>query len=195
MQNNDKPYVLFADDDADSLTLITMFAAERGWRYDTATTATEILEQVNLHCKQQGDCYDVLVCDVNYFNSDHGSMPRLTGITAATEIRRQFPNLPILFVSAYDTYILKDQIKVLNAELITKPFDPDFLFKRMEFAIYWNKKSYTDQDRRSNKINVSGLYRRSTDRRLHVPDVLDKALKDVKESITQSAPPICAKRS
>ena len=198
MQNKDKPYVLFADDDDELLRILTTFAEQKKWKFDTVKTARGIIEQVNKHCTQEQSCYDVLVCDVNYFNHDtqhEPSVPRLTGITAVTEIRKQFPNLPILFVTAYDSYILKEQIQNLNAELIPKPFDLDFLFHRIELAVRWGRMSFDGVERRQKKINISGNYRRSTDVRLKVPDIIDQALKEVRQSLSDHLPPNCAKQS
>ena len=177
------PYILFADDDDDTLRLLEFMAQRKGWRYATARTAREILDRVNALCDEH-ECFDVIVADINYFDSDPDSGPRLTGITAALEIRKTHPNIPIVFISAYANGIIREQVREVNGEIMPKPFDIDILFRRLEFLVSWvrvtRNKECDGPDRRRNSVNFSDNQRRKTDAHLSIPAILQNMMNEIR---------------
>ena len=102
--------ILVADDDAD----IRMSLSERlrwlGHEVVTAADGRAALAAVEAHA------LDLIFLDV--------SMPRLNGIEALKLIRRRWPNLPVVVVTAYGTIRLAvEAMKEGAVDFITKPFE------------------------------------------------------------------------
>lgn len=119
----DRPFVLFADDDPSILEMLKVAAEIRGWCVDTATTAREILQKVNEHCGEMGTCYDAVVADVHYFDTKDTGQYRMTGISAAQQIRQKYKDLPIIFMSAYGSVLMKDEALTVGDAFFDKPFE------------------------------------------------------------------------
>jgi DNA-binding response OmpR family regulator len=175
------PYVLIADDDPDTLTMLKYFAEKRGWCVDTASTAREILEKVNEHCGRLGTCYDAVVADVNYFDANPGNGPRYTGISAASEIKKEYPDLPIVFMSAFRSQMTKDEALKYGDDFFDKPFDEkttrsvDMLLNRVETLI-----SFTTQ-----ALGGPGK-RRAAPQPLKIPTIIEEAMAEVRASKANS---------
>jgi len=102
--------ILVADDDPD----ISMSLSERlrwlGHEVVTAADGQAALAAVEAHA------LDLAFLDV--------SMPRLNGIEALKLIRKRWPNLPIVVVTAYGTIRLAvEAMKECAVDFITKPFE------------------------------------------------------------------------
>jgi signal transduction histidine kinase len=102
--------ILVADDDAD----IRMSLSERlrwlGHEVVTASDGQKALAAV------EGHALDLAFLDV--------SMPRLNGIEALKLIRKRWPNLPVVVVTAYGTIRLAvEAMKEGAVDFITKPFE------------------------------------------------------------------------
>jgi signal transduction histidine kinase len=102
--------ILVADDDAD----IRMSLSERlrwlGHEVVTASDGHKALAAVEAHA------LDLAFLDV--------SMPRLNGIEALKLIRKRWPNLPVVVVTAYGTIRLAvEAMKEGAVDFITKPFE------------------------------------------------------------------------
>jgi CheY-like chemotaxis protein len=65
--------------------------------------------------KEQGGNFDLLVTDVR--------MPRMDGVTLAECVHENFPNIPVLFVSAY----AMDAPTLRASNFLAKPFTPQAL--------------------------------------------------------------------
>lgn len=177
------PHVLFADDDPATLDIYAAYIKHFDWTADYSKTARELIEKVNENCGIGGRCYDALVCDVNFFDEAPDRGPRITGVTAAKVVRETHPDLPIVFVTAFSSYLVRDQVSNLG-ELYSKPVDFEQLFARIAYLIRWNRivlPPEVTNDRRSAPINHSGNYRRKTDSALQVPPVLERMISEVRE--------------
>jgi CheY-like chemotaxis protein len=189
-QRRRPPFVLFADDDPDTLIVMCAAARRRGWICDTAATAREILEKFNEHCGSAGTCYDAFVMDINFRNDPHKVThmePRLTGITAAKEIRRQFANIPIVFYTGSGNTLVQKQAERaggLASEFIVKPADIFKVLDRVEILMSWVARSdYMGAERRrSGGVNLTLHSRRATDHRAEVPPVIEQALEHVRRA-------------
>lgn len=183
--------VLFADKSPEVLALFKHTADYLGWKGDYVSSVTEIIDHINRHCltcpkapgcetPDSADCYDAVVTGVNFFTDDG---PRLTGFTAARQIRKVRPNIPIVFVTSYVTSILKEEARRLNAELIPKPVDIIDLFARVSQLVYWNRltdsSKYEGDDRRKTSVYFGQERRRGTDKRIEIPRILSHNLEQV----------------
>lgn len=170
--NPRRPYaVIFADDDADMLHLFQVLGKTRGWEVDTANTAETLLEKVEVRCHSPlARCYDIVVTDVSFFNSE---VPGISGIAAARQLERKFPNLPILFLTGYNGLLTRENVRSIpNADVLEKPIEANALANRVEYLIKFTKSGYDGPERRRTSINRSEFCRRATDSPLGVPKVL-----------------------
>lgn len=176
--------VLFADDDPDTIKLLEFMAGSLGWEYKSVTSASQMIDAVN----ESERSFDSIIADVNYFNEKIG--PRITGITAAREIRKIMPDIPIVFISGYVNSIIREEIRRVNAEVIEKPFDYTKLFIKITQLIYWNRlamrQSYSGPERRFNSINHSGHMRRSTDKKIAISERVRDAIVNAREKYTNA---------
>ena len=59
-------------------------------------------------------------------------MPGASGADLAGQIRRAWPDMPILFLSGYvDQELIKRHIDLVDGQVLVKPFDPDVLVRRV----------------------------------------------------------------
>lgn len=173
-------HILFADDSVDTLDLLKLMARGLGWTGDYVTSASGIIDAVNRNCQEGGPCYDAIVADINYFNAGPG--PRMTGITAAREIRKVHPNVPIVFISAYSNSLIREEVRRVGAQLVDKPFEFDQLFARVRELVRWHRAALNDtyegENKRRSSVNKSKQYRRASDRRVEAPDIIKTTLEE-----------------
>jgi DNA-binding response OmpR family regulator len=182
------PYVLFADDDDNTLEILKVYCGIKGWKGDFVKTPREIIFKVNENCCDFETCYDAIVADINYFNQEQ-DLPRITGLTAISEIREVYKNIPVIFISAYISPIIDEDIQKLNAISFDKPIDPGELFSKLEQLIRWNRavmRNFFNSERRKNSVNFSGFARRRGDREITVPKVLSDVLQEIKTEKEES---------
>lgn len=182
--------ILFADKDPEVLRAFKQTTDYLGWKGTYVTSVTGIIEAMNnqcpdpnecgIDCPARGHCYDALVSGMNFFSGDG---PRLTGITAARQIRKVRPNLPIVFVTSYVSTILKEEVRRVNAELIPKSVDIIDIFARVSQLVYWHRLTepvpYHGHDRRKSSVYFGQERRRGTDRKVEIPEILSHTLEQV----------------
>jgi CheY-like chemotaxis protein len=187
-----RPFILIADDDADTVEILRVMAEEKGWCVDSAITAREIIDKVNYHCRELGRCYDCIVSDVHFFDNQPG--PKFTGITAIGAIRRHWANVPVIFYSAYLNTMMRDEIgKLGNTQAIEKsgaPFsqsvgtggDVMTVIARVEATLDWAKKFVAGDRRKDRDPQYRGPFRREDDCKgeIRVEPALEEALREAK---------------
>lgn len=102
--------VLVVDDNPDIRMLVAIQLGRAGWRVDQAASGEEALELVA--APQE---YDLLVLDQ--------SMPGLSGLQVAEQLRRDGAQVPILLFSAY----LDEAVEKAAAELGVPTLDKEHL--------------------------------------------------------------------
>lgn len=169
--------VLFADDSHETIAIFKHITNKLGWKGLYVHSSEEMIVEVN-EVLAQDHTLDAVVASISYF-----AKTQMTGITAAREIRKAMPNVPILFLSQYVTSIIREEVRRVGAELIQKPFDPETLFIRLSQLIYWNRlataQSYEGDDRRRNSVNRSAHFRRATDYILSTPERIRQTLDEL----------------
>lgn len=169
-------HVLFADDDTDTLSLLKFTSESIGWTGEYVTTAQSIIDCINDNCANGGRCFDAIISDINYFNDSPG--PHLTGISAAREVRKKLDGVPIMFASAYVNSIIREEVRRLQADIMTKPVDLDELF-------YCTARMIANY--REIKTEVSDGYSQSSSP-LQAPPVLTKIINEVRaENLSKGA--------
>lgn len=153
--------VLFADDNRDTLEMLSVAARLRGWEPYTAQSTEEIIAKVTSECANNGRCFDALVLDIKF---DDGGQP--SGIQAVRALRRSFPNIPVIFITGWTSKFVKEEALKVGQEVIVKPFDPAYVLDRAEIWTAWagTREPYEGPERRCVSINRSGYYRRATDK-------------------------------
>ncbi len=172
INHNPKPCVIFADDDADTLAMYQKYGELIGWHVETATTPRELLSMVNALFDSKQRTYDAIVTDINFMNGDDRDTPRLSGYSGAAQIRKAFPDVPIIVVTAYSSFTVKDELKPITAEIITKPAEIDYVFNKIQTAIDFHRISathYDGQERRFEIVNQTEFTRRRTDFKIQLP--------------------------
>lgn len=186
------PHLLFADDDPSTLDVYRAYIKTLNWSGDYAKTARELIEQVNANCVEGGRCYDALICDVNFFDESEGG-PRISGVTAARVIRETHPDLPVIFVTAYSSYFVRDAVQAIGrSEIFQKPVDFEKLFERIAYLIRWSRiisPPAVATERRQGGPNLSGFNRRRTDGALRIPEVLETLIAEVRDEKAKAAKP------
>jgi FOG: CheY-like receiver len=172
--------ILFADDSDDMLSLLKFAAERRGWEGDYVSSASGIIEAVNRNCGEGQPCYNAIVADVNYFSEQPG--PRMTGITAAREVRDVHPNVPIVFITGFSNSLIREEVRRIGgAELFEKPVEIEELLDRVQELIKWIPCAYEGEERRQTSLNRSGQYRRATDKHIQAPETIRKVIEEERE--------------
>jgi CheY-like chemotaxis protein len=178
------PVVVFADDHVDTLHMLEQMAHMRGIRPVLARTPREILARVNELC-ERGECPDAIVADVNYFTGEPLAQhtPRLTGLTAGREVRKKFPDIPIIYVTAYASARVKIQAREQAAEVVEKgpDFDIEALFDRICYMVEEQAQYPYEGPERRRGQRPSHPGRRRTDYvPLAVPEVVERAVESAR---------------
>ncbi len=105
--------VLVVDDYDDGRALLRRLLESKGFCVSEATNGEEAVEAVRRHCP------DLILMDLN--------MPRMDGLTAARKIREckeLCADVPMVAVTAYDTYGMKEAAEEAGCDAyVAKPID------------------------------------------------------------------------
>jgi DNA-binding NtrC family response regulator len=102
--------VLYAEDDSSSASLMKALLLEEGHKIDIAPTGEEFLSLL------EHSWPDLCLLDLN--------LPDMSGLDLLQTVRKNYPGLPVLMVTASDS--LDDAIRAMKlgaVDFITKPFD------------------------------------------------------------------------
>jgi DNA-binding NtrC family response regulator len=117
--------VLVVDDDAIVIKSCTRILESENYAVSTVSGADEALETL------KKDTFELLLVDVK--------MPKRDGLFLMKEIRKDFPDLPIIVMSGYSTAeTVADALRSGATQFISKPFRPDELMK-MVHQVLQNK--------------------------------------------------------
>jgi len=79
--------------------------------------------------QEHGGTVDLIIMDM--------VMPRMVGTAAASQIRQLYPDIPIIFATAYDQSIsIKATRDFAHSMLMPKPFHPDTLQENIEVFLH-----------------------------------------------------------
>lgn len=121
-QSTEKGHVLIIEDDPSLAKMTEALLADRGYH----TTVLDDPRIVGSFIKDHS--IDLVLLDA--------VLPYIDGYTLCGAIRREHPDIPVIFVSA--RCLLEDKLAGYNKgadDYITKPFDPNVLLIRMEAVL------------------------------------------------------------
>ena len=114
--------ILVVDDDAIVVKSCRRILEAEGFEVTTVPSADEALEKIK-HYE-----FDLLLMDVK--------MPKHDGIFLMREIKKNWPDIPIIVMSGYPTpETIADVLKLGATQFIPKPFRPDELVKSVRQVI------------------------------------------------------------
>src|SRR4030043_1365908 len=106
--------ILVVDDDAIVIKSCRRILEAEGFEVTTVPSADEALERIKIYD------FDLVVIDVK--------MPKHDGIFLMREIKKNWPDIPIIVMSGYPTPETIADVRKLGAtQFIPKPFRPDEL--------------------------------------------------------------------
>ncbi len=113
--------ILFVDDEKSLTELYTKVLESFGHNVTPATSAAEALRLL----KRKPSAYNIVVTDL--------TMPKMTGITLATQMQQVMPGLPVILCSGYSENVDCDKFKEAGIrELIIKPIPTMKLISSIE---------------------------------------------------------------
>ncbi len=103
--------ILLIDDETSVLELLRKILNQLGYTVDARGSSVDALEAF---CKQP-DKYDLILTDL--------TMPKMTGLDLAEEIRKTHPEFPIVLLTGYGNTISENVLKKNVSTIIGKPID------------------------------------------------------------------------
>jgi CheY-like chemotaxis protein len=113
-----KPRILIVDDDRDMVRTLRDILRFRGWETGVAYSGGEAIQI------QRANPYDCVLMDIK--------MPGVDGITADKMLRRLFPGLPIVLMTAHR--VADVDIDANTSPIVAKPLDLPKLFEMLDGA-------------------------------------------------------------
>jgi DNA-binding NtrC family response regulator len=114
--------ILVVDDDAIVIKSCRRILEAEGFEVTSVPSADEALEKIKYYE------FDLLLMDVK--------MPKHDGIFLMREIKKNWPDIPIVVMSGYPTpETIADVLKLGATQFIPKPFRPDELVKTVRQVI------------------------------------------------------------
>lgn len=124
--------LLIVDDEPAIRKLIVKYALFEGYEIDEASNGMEALEK----CADKA--YDLVILDI--------MMPEMDGFTAARELKKHSPSLPLLMLSARgEEYDRINGFEIGVDDYVTKPFSPKELMLRIGAILRRVKSSVSDR--------------------------------------------------
>lgn len=114
--------ILVVDDDVIVIKSCRRILEAEGFEVTTVPSADDALEKIKMYD------FDLLVMDVK--------MPKHDGIFLMREIKKNWPDIPIIVMSGYPTpETIADVLKLGAIQFIPKPFKPDEFMKSIKQVI------------------------------------------------------------
>ncbi|MGB7573056.1 MAG: response regulator [Thermodesulfobacteriota bacterium] len=114
--------ILVVDDDVIVIKSCRRILEAEGFEVTTVPSADDALEKIKMYD------FDLLVMDVK--------MPKHDGIFLMREIKKNWPDIPIIVMSGYPTpETIADVLNLGATQFIPKPFKPDEFMKSIKQVI------------------------------------------------------------
>ena len=120
--NMEKAKLLVAEDEKTQRDLLEGFLKKEGFSVEAVANGREVLQRL------QGDFFDIALVDFK--------MPELDGLQTLREIRKLYPDLPVVMMTAYGTVeTAVASMKEGALDYLTKPIDLDELLLMLQKVI------------------------------------------------------------
>jgi DNA-binding NtrC family response regulator len=114
--------ILVVDDDAIVIKSCRRILEAEGFEVATVPSADEALEKIKIYD------FDLVLMDVK--------MPKHDGLFLMREIKKYWPDIPIVVMSGYPTpETIADALRLGAIQFIPKPFKPDEFMKTLKQVI------------------------------------------------------------
>jgi DNA-binding NtrC family response regulator len=118
----EKAKLLVAEDEKTQRDLLEGFLKKEGFSVEAVANGREVLQRL------QGDFFDIVLVDYK--------MPELDGLQTLREIRKLYPDLPVVMMTAYGTVeTAVASMKEGALDYLTKPIDLDELLLMLQKVI------------------------------------------------------------
>ena len=118
------PAILVVEDDASLCKLIVRMLEKGGFTAVATGKAAEGLAIV----RQRRDALGLAIIDM--------VMPGMSGLDLATDLQREYPELPILYISGYVDSVAAEVLSKRTPEhVLLKPFDQETLLERVRLLL------------------------------------------------------------
>lgn len=108
-------HVLLVDDQPEVILLTTARLERLGYRVTGTSTAREALERIREHPPGSPGGYDLVITDQ--------TMPEITGMELADELRAAYPQLPIMLTTGYHAAVTGERLEALDIrDVLIKPY-------------------------------------------------------------------------
>ena len=114
-----KASILLIDDEENLRRTLAMILVREGYVVETAATIKEARERV------EASTYDLVFLDLK--------LPDANGLSLLPDLRRRFPNTPVLILTAHDK--LDSAVEAVRQgarDYLLKPLDPPVIIKRVK---------------------------------------------------------------
>jgi len=138
----DKPRILIAEDEKTQRDLLEGFLKKEGFSVEAVASGREALHRL------EGDFFDIALIDYK--------MPVLDGLQTLREIRKLYPDLPVVMITAYGTVeTAVASMKEGALDYLTKPIDLDELLLILQKVI---ERSSLIQENKALKAQLQERY-------------------------------------
>ena len=114
--------ILLVDDEENLRRTLAMILKREGYQVNTAATVKEAREQL------ENNTFNLVFLDLK--------LPDASGLTLLPELRKRFPNMPVLVLTAHDK--LDAAIEAVRhgaRDYLLKPLDPPVILQRIREAL------------------------------------------------------------
>ena len=123
MKGRKKGNILIVDDERSMRDMLEIFLSREGYSVHCSSSASDALEVL----KEEG-AFDLAISDIN--------MPGLSGFDFLRQTRSEYPDMPVLMITAYGSADSAVEAMKLGAEdYITKPFRIEEIKARINAAV------------------------------------------------------------
>lgn len=125
----ERPRILVADDEISLRTVLAAILRREGFRVSSVKDGKEALDVLhNSFIHDEDDFFDLLIADIN--------MPHIDGMELLERVGADFPNLPVVMLTAHGT--IDHAVTALKQgafDFLTKPYDRDEIVMVVRNAI------------------------------------------------------------
>ncbi len=135
--------ILWVDDEIDHLKSQILFLEQKGYHVETCNNGDEALDMI------REKIYDIIFLDE--------MMPGLSGLETLTEIKKIFPNLPVVMITkSEEESIMEDAIGSKISDYLIKPVNPNQILLSLKKNLE-NKKLISEKSTHSYQMEFRNI--------------------------------------